>query len=305
MTPRLRPFPALGAAAALGLFAWACGNGSVNKNSGTGTSGGGSSGSTGGGSSSGGSTGGSNGVAVNYAGQIEAVQSLSPGVDGGPSAQSYTLTADFYPNIGGGGAGCSGSSVLGCCYAPSAGGGGANPVGAGTLTLVDGQQSWPLPFDPTNGYGVLSAATWNPGVQLEVQAAGDPNGVAAFQVTAAAPVALAGLSPNLTTGSVSISVNQDWTLAWAPGSPAAQSMVVSLGPVPGATTATPMGSITCTPNDGDGTVTFSAALLANFQAGQTAQVSIARVNSATATPSNASVIFQTSTVVNAAATFTP
>ncbi len=296
------------AALAAAAFAFsACGNGSVGGTHGGGNDAGsgGDAGNQGGGGDGGsGGDGGPNGGTTTFGGDIEAVELLAPGPDGGAPSQSYSVTADFYPNVGPGGSSCSGASVGSCCYSPPAGGGGSAPIGAGTLTVKDGQVTLgTLPFDPTNGYGLLTSATWMPGDTLSVTAPGDV--VDAFVVSSPVPAALAGLSPSLASGALTISVSQPWTFAWTPGSPAGQSMLVTLGPAPNATGQSSIGSITCTPNDSDGTLTVDASLLANFQSGQAAQLAVARINAGQASPANGSVLLRVSEMVEANATFGP
>ena len=222
-------------------------------------------------------------------------------MDGGTPTASYFATASFWPNIGSGGANCVGTASGSCCYAPPTGGGGTAPVGAGTLTFFDGTTTLgTIAFDATNGYGTLGSATWNGGDALSVKAPGDT--VHAFQAATTAPADFAGLTPDLTTGAVTVSVSQSWTLSWTAGSPGAQSLLVLITP---AASQTGEGSITCSPNDSDGTVTVDASLLANFQSGNTGQISIERINAGDGAADNGSIVYQVSAGVTANVTFGP
>lgn len=294
---------ALSIAAGLSVWAVACGGGNVTKSDG-GTSG--TTGGTTGGSSGDGGSSGSNGTAASYDGLVQQGKLFAP-LDGGAPTSSFFATATFYPNIGMGGANCGGTASGTCCYAPPGGGGGTAPIGAGTLTFLDGTSTLgTLPFDPTNGYVNLATLTWNGGDSLSVKASGDT--VGAFTATAPAPADFAGLSANqadagqvpLSSGAISVSVSQGLIVLWTAGS--AQSLLVTL--TPSAAQANE-GSITCSPNDADGTVSIDQSLLANYQPGDTGTIEVDRINAGSGSPANGSVVYQVSTGVQASVTFTP
>ncbi len=282
-----------------------CSGGSVQhggQDAGVGVDAGDAGGPAAGGTNDGGGDGGP-GAQATFEGDIEAVSLIAPGTDGGAPARSFSVTAFFNPDVGAGGSGCAdGIGVGSCCYLPPSGGGGSAPVSAGTLTLLDDAAAVAsMPFDPTNGYGTLTSVSWDGGDSLTVRAAGDV--VAPFEVETHAPVDFTGLSPSL-SGGVTLPTGSSWTLSWAPGG--ADSVEITIGAAPGVSVpdgGTPVGSITCTPDDDAGTVTIDSTLLANFTSGQAGQISVARVNAGGATPANGTVVFRASTMVTANATF--
>ncbi|MHB1844205.1 MAG: hypothetical protein ACYCWW_05140 [Deltaproteobacteria bacterium] len=293
--------------AVAGLAAWAaCGGGNVTK-----TSGGGTGGSTGGATTGGGGDGGpggTNGAAASYDGLVQQGKLLAP-MDGGAPASTYFATATFYPNIGSTGANCGGTASGSCCYAPPGTGGGSAPIGAGTLTFLDGTQTiGTLPFDPTNGYVDVTNLTWNGGDNLSVKAAGDSAGVGVFTASATAPADFVNLTQTQNDGGtasvngspVGVSVSQDLIVTWPAGT--AQSLLLTITP---SASQPNEGSITCSPNDSDGTVTVSQVLLANYQPGNTGTLEIDRINSGSGTAPNGSVVYQVSTGVSSAVSFGP
>ncbi len=252
----------------------------------------GSSGGGGGSSGSGGSATTGRGTADPYSGYV---------LFGLNGASSYAGEAGFYTTFSNNA--CSGGTVQGtCCYqtvaaaeaygktVPSAN------VSAGAVTLRDGTRNLAsLPFD--GGYvsvnSITTAAiTWSPGDTLAVSASGDASGVASFAGTVVAPAPLTGLNPDLTTAA-SISRTSDFTLGWTAASAGAVSLLLS---------DTSGDTIRCTATGSSGAMTVPAALLTNFQSGDTVGIGLTVLNNSTASATNASVNITAEIIAHGTAT---
>jgi len=184
---------------------------------------------------------------------------------------------------------CSGATLVGsCCYRGLGGkgtgtGGGPFPTveSAGTLIVEDGSsQLVTLPF--SGGYATLfTGISWNAGDTISVSASGAT--VDAFNGSVQVPGAMAGLTPVFsTTSPPSVSLLSNLEISWTPDSAAGEWVSINLDDGNN-------GYIYCSTPDVSGNVGVSSSSLSHYASGDTADIGIARLASATPADANTSV----------------
>jgi hypothetical protein len=182
---------------------------------------------------------------------------------------------------------CTGASLAGsCCYRGLGGtstSSGLSPTveSAGTLIVADGSSRLgTLPF--SGGYATLfTGISWNAGDTISVSASGAT--VDAFNGSVQIPGAMVGLTPVFSrTSPLAVALSSNLVISWTPDSAAGERVNIDLDDGTN-------GYIYCSTTDVSGSVSVSSSLLSHFSSGDTADIGIARIASATPADANTSV----------------
>ena len=187
-----------------------------------------------------------------------------------------------------------------CCYVSGSSTGGPHEYFAGSVAVKDGTTTLALMTeDPGGGYHVASTATpaltWSSGDTLGLSAAGDPSGVAAFMLGAAAPAAISGESPTI-GGPYGTSVGRPFTIAW-PSVGAGDKVTLHLF------NFDQPGDLFCTTDDATGTLTVDYSLMKYFPIGMTGTIDLFRESVATVAAQNTTVTLWVATALHSNALF--
>jgi hypothetical protein len=192
-------------------------------------------------------------------------------VTGSGASQSFSVTAEFVPDVD------AGTCADDCCAVSASGATASGSFNAGEITIQDSTPTIGILSFSDRTYTLSTSPTilrWQGGDTLGVSAFGGV--VLPFSAVVTVPSAILGLNPSLADGPVAIATDSAWTLSWTPDSldlkaddweSEAMRMVLTDGDA---------GQVLCNVADSVGTLTLPAALLAGLRSGDTVTIAVDR-----------------------------
>jgi len=233
-----------------------------------------------------------------YAGQI----TLTSLPDGWSMQANFTTAEAADAGV------CPGATIGACCVFSQpqwviADGDSVPPVvGAGTLTVADGDKSLATASFAGYGYHPISSSEssapgWSPGDVLSLSAAG--SAVDSFSGSVVAPPAFTAVSPQLSPTEISVvRLSTDLQLSWSPADGYAGSVTAQLFDVNGF-------YVTCSGPDAAGSLTLPLETFANFAAADTGTLTLSRADSVSIQTLNATVNLSAVSAASGNVTFLP